>query len=115
MLRAQPARKFDWPFTARVGSWQARQSCELELSRTRNSGRILSIFSKCGSWQVVHSMVLLISRTAGSAVLAGTPNSSALTFGESTSGVCRLKGGELFRSLPKMEVVFMLPVMGNCP
>src|SRR2546426_10638744 len=103
MLRAQPARKFDWPFTARVGSWQARQSCELELSRTRNSGRILSIFSKCGSWQVVHSMVLLISRTTGSAVFGGTPDNNAIAFRGTTSGGCTLEGGGNFKGTPENE------------
>src|SRR6266581_4074181 len=115
MFAFHPARKFVWPFTTRFGSWHARQSWEFELSRTRKRGKTLSIFWKCGSWQVVHSIVPLIRRTFGSAVLPGLPNSCTFTLGVSTSGVCRLKGCELFRSVPNTEVDFLLPVMGIRP
>src|SRR3974390_1113735 len=98
MLPVHPANKFTCPFMTRLGSWQARHICPLELSFTRNFCATVSTACACGLWQLMHSTLPLISLICpvGSAVFCcGT--SVATRSAESFIGKTRLNGCDVVR------------------
>src|SRR5450755_1663086 len=116
MLPVYPAKGLICPCTMRVGSWQARHICALELSRTRKFCAILSIACTCGLWQLVHSIFPLMSFTApaGSAVLPCATRDD-WRFEASFSGSTRLNGCEPVKVVPKESTLFNEPTMGIAP
>src|SRR5450631_3723852 len=116
MLLGQPASWLTWPCRVRVGSWQARHICPLELSRTRNCCASLSLYCTWGSWQLVHSTFPLTSFTfpVGSAVLP-CDTREATRFEASFIGVTRLNGCELLRFCPNESPLAQLPVVWILP
>src|SRR5215469_15937258 len=97
-------------------SWHDRQSCPLELSRTRKFFEIASTICECGVWQLVHSTLLLTNFTAPvESAVVWLEAKDCTRSGASTIGVFRLNGCEPCRSVPNLSAGYIFPDICICP